>query len=55
MPCENLSLSNLVHSENKNVNKVIITFSSIVLEMDNLINEAKSNLYYPLLLYGEPG
>ncbi|XP_045101605.1 WASH complex subunit 4-like [Portunus trituberculatus] len=51
-PFENLSLVRLVQSGNKMVNKVVLTFSALCLEASQLVEEAQSKLYPPLMLYG---
>ena len=54
-PFENLSLVKLVQSGNKMVNKVVLTFSALCLEASQLVEEAQSKLYPPLMLYGNGG
>ena len=54
-PFEHLSLVRLVQSGNKVVNKVVLTFSALCLEASQLVKEARTNLYPPLMLYGNGG
>ncbi|XP_042890150.1 WASH complex subunit 4-like [Penaeus japonicus] len=51
-PFEQTSLVHLVQSDNKLVNKVVLALSAVCYEMNQLVDEARSQLYPPLLLYG---
>lgn len=54
-PFEQTSLVHLVQSDNKLVNKVVLALSAVCYEMNQLVDEARSQLYPPLLLYGSGG
>lgn len=47
------SLLNLVNTDNKILNKVVIALSSLCLEVDYLRHQAEDEFYDPLLFYGE--
>lgn len=45
----------LTHSGNAVVDKCIITFSTLILEVDILVEKARSTFYDALIIYGEDG
>ncbi|XP_045597195.1 WASH complex subunit 4 [Procambarus clarkii] len=51
-PFEQPSLVQLIQSDNKLVNKVVLALSALSLEASELVDEARSQLYPPLVLYG---
>lgn len=55
MPFEQTSLVQLIPSDNKLVNKVVLALSAVCLEASQLVEEARQQLYPPLLLYGYGG
>lgn len=54
-PFEHMSLVRLVQAGNKVVNKVVLALSALCLEVTQLVTEARTHLYPPLLLYGAGG
>nr|XP_039256887.1 WASH complex subunit 4-like [Styela clava] len=52
-PHERTSLLDLINTENKVLNKIIIALSSLCLEVQHLEKEAKEEFYDALLFYGE--
>ena len=52
---EQASLLQLVHTDNKILNKVATVVSSLCVEMDSLKFEATNKFYNALALYGEGG
>lgn len=51
-PFEQPSLVQLIPSNNKLVNKVVLALSALCLEATELVEEAQTHLYPPLVLYG---
>lgn len=51
-PFEHVSMVRLVQAGNKVVNKVVLALSALCLEVTQLVDEARTHLYPPLLLYG---
>lgn len=51
-PFEQTSLVQLIRSDNKLVNKVVLALSAVCLEASHLVEEARHQLYPPLVLYG---
>ncbi|KAG7168658.1 WASH complex subunit 4-like [Homarus americanus] len=51
-PFEQPSLVQLIQSNNKLVNKVVLALSALCLEATELVDEARQQLYPPLVLYG---
>lgn len=54
-PFEHISLVRLVPADNKLVNKVVLALSALCLEATQLVEEARTHLYPPLVLYGSGG
>ncbi|XP_022808632.1 WASH complex subunit 4-like [Stylophora pistillata] len=55
LPYEQSRMLELIKTENKVFNKVIMVFASLCREMDLLKHEATTKFYTPLLLYEEAG
>ncbi|XP_068215030.1 WASH complex subunit 4 [Palaemon carinicauda] len=52
MPNENTTLVQLLQCDNKIVNKVVLALSALCSEMSQLVNEARTDLYPAVVLYG---
>nr|CAB3267668.1 WASH complex subunit 7 [Phallusia mammillata] len=52
-PEERISLPNLIRTDNQILNKVLITLSSLCMEVNTLAEEAWKDFYDPLMFYGE--
>ncbi|EJW75106.1 hypothetical protein WUBG_13988, partial [Wuchereria bancrofti] len=46
-------VAELTHSGNAVVDKCIITFSTLIMEVDILMEKARSTFYNALIVYGE--
>ncbi|XP_020600408.1 WASH complex subunit 4-like, partial [Orbicella faveolata] len=55
LPYEQSRLLELIKTDNKVFNKVVMVFASLCREMDQLKHEATTKFYTPLLLYEEAG
>ncbi|CAM1154503.1 KIAA1033 (predicted) [Pycnogonum litorale] len=53
LPCEHTNVLQLVSTENKILNKVIMVLSSLCCEIDQLCHEAKNKYFDAFHLYGE--
>jgi len=53
LPYEQTSLLQLIHTDNKILNKVLTVLGALCSEMDALKHEAQTKFYSALLLYGE--
>lgn len=57
-PPETQTLAQLVRSdlaEHRQLSRVILTLASLVTEIESLVNEARTQFYRPLVLYGATG
>ena len=53
MPYEQASLIELIRTDNKILNKIVLVFSAICSEMDFLIKEGENKYFISLVYYGE--
>jgi len=54
-PTEKISLPDLIRTDNKVLNKVLIALSALCTEIVKLEKEAVTDYYDPLMYYGEGG
>lgn len=50
---EDISLLELIHSDNKLLSKLLVSIASLCEEVSLLVTEAKDNYYTPLIAYDE--
>lgn len=53
MPFEQASLIELIKTDNKVLNKLVIVFSALCCEMSLLVNEGENKYAIALMYYGE--
>ena len=53
MPYEQGSLLQLIKTDNKVLNKIVIVFAALSSEIEFLIKEGENKYFWGLLLYGE--
>ena len=55
LPYEQTTLLQLIHTDNKVLNKVMTVMAALCTEMSALVHEAQTKFYPALMLYGEGG